>query len=186
MNNSPGSPQLKTNSEATQKRTLSEKDWINKWEKNNIGFHQNHIHTFLEEFVNDLLNNRKQVNIFFPLCGKAVDMKWLTDMGHTVVGVDVCEIGLKEFFEEHNIPYVEESLPDIPDGKVFKSTCGHISLYCCNLFNLSSSVIGKFGGIWDRGAMVAINPCDRERTVMQHSVFKECGRINREAEAMGP
>ncbi|NP_001016410.1 thiopurine S-methyltransferase [Xenopus tropicalis] len=142
---------------------MSSNDWIDKWEKKNIGFHEKNIHVLLSEFVEEMVNKRAQIRIFFPLCGKAVDMKWLADMGHSIVGVDVSEIGLKEFFEEQNISYVEETLPQIPGAKVFKSTSGNISLYCCNIYDLSSSIIGKFSGIWDRGAMVAINPQERER-----------------------
>lgn len=41
-------------------------------------------------------------------------------MGHNIIGVDVAEIGLKEFFEEQNVPYVEESVAEIPGAKVFK------------------------------------------------------------------
>ncbi|XP_018122106.2 thiopurine S-methyltransferase L homeolog isoform X1 [Xenopus laevis] len=163
MDTSSGSTQLKTGSEVIQNRVLSEKDWKDKWEAKNIGFHESNVHEFLSEFVEEMVNTRAQIRIFFPLCGKAVDMKWLADMGHSIVGVDVSEKGLKEFFDEQNIPYVEETVPEIPGAKVFKSSTGNISLYCCNMFDLSSSIIGKFGGIWDRGAMVAINPRDRER-----------------------
>ncbi|KAM8966240.1 thiopurine S-methyltransferase-like [Pelodytes ibericus] len=144
---------------------LSVNDWMARWEKRIIGFHEANVHVLLAEFVDDMVNNRKQIRILFPLCGKAVDMKWLADMGHTIVGIDVSEIAIKEFFAENNIPYVEEDVPGISGAKVFKSTSGNISLYCCSIFNINDSIVGKFDGIWDRGAMVAINPCDRQRYV---------------------
>ncbi|KAM8966949.1 thiopurine S-methyltransferase [Pelodytes ibericus] len=161
---------------AQQNRVLSDQDWIEKWEKKNIGFHEENVNILLAEFLDDMVNNRKQIRIFFPLCGKAVDMKWLADMGHTIVGIDVSEIGLKEFFEENNIPYIEEAVPGISGAKVFKSTSGNISLYCCSIFNINDSIVGKFDGIWDRGAMVAINPCDRQRyaSVILSLMAKDC------------
>ncbi|XP_018415133.1 PREDICTED: thiopurine S-methyltransferase isoform X2 [Nanorana parkeri] len=149
--------------ETKQDRVLTEKDWKEKWETRCIGFHEKDVHPLLTEFLNEMINGKEKLNIFFPLCGKAVDMKWLADMGHNIVGVDVAELGLKEFFEEQNVPYVEEEVPEIPGAKVFKSISGNISLYCCNLYNISSSIIGRVDGIWDRGALVAVNPCDRER-----------------------
>ncbi|XP_068093060.1 thiopurine S-methyltransferase-like [Hyperolius riggenbachi] len=112
-----------------------------------------------------MINGREKLNILFPLCGKAVDMKWLADMGHNIVGVDVSEMGIKEFFEEQDVPYVEESIEGLPDAKLFKSTSGNISLYCCSIYDISTSLLGKFDGIWDRGALVAVNPSDRERYV---------------------
>ncbi|XP_056374815.1 thiopurine S-methyltransferase isoform X2 [Hyla sarda] len=159
-----------------QKRVLSDDDWNKKWETRNIGFHVERVHPLLAEFLNEMQNGRTKLSIFFPLCGKAVDMKWLADMGHTIVGVDVSELGIKEFFTEQNILYTEEAVPEIPGGKVFKSASGNISLYCCSIYNVSSSVIGKFDGIWDRGAMVAVNPRDRQRytSVMLPLMAEDC------------
>ncbi|XP_072269417.1 thiopurine S-methyltransferase-like [Pyxicephalus adspersus] len=142
---------------------LTDEDWNVKWQTRQIGFHEKDVHPLLVEFQNEMINDKTKLNIFFPLCGKAVDMKWLADMGHNIVGVDISEIGLKEFFEEQNLPYFEEPVAEIPGAKVFKSTSGNISLYCCSIYTISSSVIGRFDGIWDRGALVAVNPCDRKR-----------------------
>lgn len=163
-------------SETKQNNVLSDEDWKHKWEIRNIGFHEKNIHPLLAEFLNEMLAGRTKLNIFFPLCGKAVDMKWLADMGHNIVGVDVSEIGLKEFFADHNIPYTEEAVAEIPEAKVFKSASGNISLYCCSIYDISDLVIGKFDGMWDRGAMVAVNPRDRERyvNVMLSLMAKDC------------
>ncbi|KAJ8273359.1 hypothetical protein GJAV_G00100730 [Gymnothorax javanicus] len=144
-------------------RVMDLSEWTGRWQEGRIGFHQLHLHKMLECHIDKLLCGRKGVQIFFPLCGKAVDMKWLADMGHSVVGVEISEKGIKEFFEEHNLNYSEELVPDISDAKVFKSTDGKISIYMCDLFKFSSAISGKFGGIWDRGSLVAINPCDRQR-----------------------
>ncbi|XP_053570762.1 thiopurine S-methyltransferase isoform X2 [Bombina bombina] len=134
-----------TNCEMKQTRVLSEKDWIEKWEKRNIAFHESNIHS-------------------------------VADMGHNIIGVDVCEIALKEFFEEQKIAYVEEAVPGIPNAKVFKSTSGNISLYCCSIYDISEKIVGKFDGIWDRGGFVAVNPCDRERysKVMLSIMNEDC------------
>uniref|UniRef100_A0A3Q1GT66 Thiopurine S-methyltransferase n=1 Tax=Acanthochromis polyacanthus TaxID=80966 RepID=A0A3Q1GT66_9TELE len=35
------------------------------------------LHSMLENNIDKVLNGRKGVRFFFPLCGKAVDMKWL-------------------------------------------------------------------------------------------------------------
>ncbi|XP_036203428.1 thiopurine S-methyltransferase isoform X2 [Myotis myotis] len=85
------------------------------------------------------------------------------DRGHSVVGVEISELGIREFFTEQNLSYSEEPIKEIPGAKVFKSSSGNISLYCCNLFDLPRADIGKFDRIWDRGAFVAINPGDRKR-----------------------
>ncbi|XP_073534935.1 thiopurine S-methyltransferase-like isoform X2 [Phyllobates terribilis] len=162
--------------EKKQDRVLSDDDWKQIWEARNIGFHEKNIHPLLSEFLNEMQDGRPKLNIFFPFCGKAVDMKWLADMGHNVVGVDVCEMALKEFFTDHNIPYTQEAIAGIPGAKVFKSVSGNIALYCCSIYDLSHSVTGKFDGIWDRAAMVAVNLKDQERyvNVLLSLMAKDC------------
>ncbi|KAM3597114.1 uncharacterized protein V6R79_026306 [Siganus canaliculatus] len=144
-------------------RVMALEEWEGRWEEGRIGFHQDQVHKMLELNIDKVLAGRTGVRFFFPLCGKAVDMKWLADMGHSVVGVEISEKGIKQFFEGNNMTYTEEPVPAIPGAKVFKSTEKNISLYQCDLYSFSSSVEGQFGAIWDRGSLVAINPEDREK-----------------------
>uniref|UniRef100_A0A8C5JIE2 thiopurine S-methyltransferase n=2 Tax=Junco hyemalis TaxID=40217 RepID=A0A8C5JIE2_JUNHY len=146
-----------------KERVVTEEEWLEKWEMGNIGFHKEEGNPLLQKYLDVLLNGRSGLRIFFPLCGKAVEMKWLADMGHSVVGVEISEQAVKDFFSEHSLPYCEEPVPEISGAKMFQSTSGNISLYCCSMYDLSSSIVGKFDGVWDRGALVAVNPCDRQR-----------------------
>ncbi|XP_026202389.1 probable thiopurine S-methyltransferase [Anabas testudineus] len=144
-------------------RVMALGEWEGRWHENNIGFHQPHVHNLLESSIDKVLAGRTAVRFFFPLCGKAVDMKWLADMGHSVVGVEISEKAIEQFFEENNLTYSEEPVPSIPSAKVYKSSEKNISLYQCDLYSFSSSIEGQFGAIWDRGSLVAINPRDREK-----------------------
>lgn len=151
-------------------------EWEERWEEGRIGFHQLHVHKMLEAHLEKVLAGRTGVRFFFPLCGKALDMKWLADMGHSVVGVEISEKGIKQFFEENNMTYSEEDVPALPGAKVYKGVERNISLYQCNLFNFSSSIGGQFGAIWDRGSLVAINPQDREKyaALITSLMAKDC------------
>lgn len=42
------------------------------------------------------------------------------DRGHSVVGVEISELGIREFFTEQNLSYTEEPIMAIPGAKVFK------------------------------------------------------------------
>ncbi|XP_041269208.1 thiopurine S-methyltransferase isoform X3 [Onychostruthus taczanowskii] len=119
-------------------RVVTEEEWLQKWEMGNIGFHKEEGHPLLQKYLDVLLNGRSGLRIFFPLCGKAVEMKWLADLGHSVVGVEISEQAVKEFFSEHSLPYCEEPVPEISGAKMFQSTSGNISLYCCSIYDLSS------------------------------------------------
>ncbi|KAG7317007.1 hypothetical protein KOW79_019305 [Hemibagrus wyckioides] len=157
-------------------RVMAISEWEDRWQEGRIGFHQPHVHHMLKANLDKVLCGRKQVRFFFPLCGKAVDMKWLADMGHVIVGVEISEKAIKQFFEEHSLEYKEEPVPAIPEAKVFKSPDGRISLYQCDLYKFSSAIEGEFGGIWDRGSLVAINPCDRQKyaSLIMSLMDKEC------------
>ncbi|XP_053190978.1 probable thiopurine S-methyltransferase isoform X1 [Scomber japonicus] len=144
-------------------RVMSLGEWEERWQEGKIGFHQSNVHKMLENNIDKVLAGRTGVRFFFPLCGKAVDMKWLADMGHSVVGVEIAEKAIQQFFEENNMTYSVEPVPAIPGAKVYKSTEKNISLYQCDLYSFSSSIEGQFGAIWDRGSLVAINPKDREK-----------------------
>ncbi|XP_056154680.1 probable thiopurine S-methyltransferase isoform X1 [Lampris incognitus] len=144
-------------------RVMALGEWEERWQDDKIGFHQPHVHKMLESNIDKVLAGRTGVRFFFPLCGKAVDMKWLADMGHSVVGVEIAEKAIRQFFEENNMTYSEEPVPTIPGAKVYKSSELNISLYQCDLYSFSSSTEGQFGAIWDRGSLVAINPKDREK-----------------------
>ncbi|XP_078224385.1 thiopurine S-methyltransferase isoform X1 [Callithrix jacchus] len=116
----------------------------------------------LKKHLDTFLKGKSGLRVFFPLCGKAVEMKWFADRGHSVIGVEISELAIREFFTEQNLSYSEEPITEIPGAKVFKSSSGNISLYCCSIFDLPRTNIGKFDRIWDRGALVAINPGDRK------------------------
>ncbi|XP_023146935.2 probable thiopurine S-methyltransferase [Amphiprion ocellaris] len=157
-------------------RVMTLAEWEEYWKKDDIEFHEDHVNKMLENNIDKVLNGRKGVRFFFPLCGKAVDMKWLADRGHSVVGVEICEKAVRQFFEENNMTYSEEAAGGVPGAKVFKNAEKSISLYQCDLYNFSSAVEGQFGAIWDRGSLVAINPKDREKyaALMGSLMAKDC------------
>ncbi|KAM8883033.1 putative thiopurine S-methyltransferase [Synchiropus picturatus] len=144
-------------------RVMELGEWQQRWQENRIGFHQPEVHKMLRMYIDEVVAGRTGVRFFFPLCGKAVDMKWLADMGHSVVGVEIAEKAIREFFQENNLTYSEEAVPAIPGAKVFRNAEKNISLYNCDIYNFSASIEGQFGAIWDRGSLVAINPQDREK-----------------------
>ncbi|CAN9504235.1 unnamed protein product [Ophioblennius macclurei] len=157
-------------------RVMQLSEWEQRWHDDKIGFHQPQVHNMLEANIDKVLNGRSGVRFFFPLCGKAVDMKWLADKGHSVVGVEISEKAIRQFFEENNMTYSEEAVPAISGAKVFKNSEKNISLYQCDLYNFSSSVAGQFDAIWDRGSLVAINPQDREKyaALIMSLMAKDC------------
>ncbi|XP_064605848.1 probable thiopurine S-methyltransferase [Liolophura sinensis] len=136
--------------------------WLERWEQRDIGFHMENVNKSLEKHIDRLLKGRQNLRLFIPLCGKTVDIKWLADQGHTVVGVEISEQAINEFFSEHNLEFTKKAVQGF-DGPLYKSSDEKIRLYCGDLFHFNRDLEGQFDGIWDRASLVAINRDDRKK-----------------------
>ena len=56
--------------------------WLQKWENNQIGFHENKPNPLLVKYFH-ILSLEKGSRIFLPLCGKSLDMAWLLSRGYS-------------------------------------------------------------------------------------------------------
>ncbi|KAL4236642.1 hypothetical protein ACF0H5_005027 [Mactra antiquata] len=147
----------------TDVANMSVDDWNYRWSLDQTKFHMPKVHPMLQKHIQKLTVGKTKQRVFVALSGKTLDMKWLLEQGHEVVGNDCADLACKQFFEEHKIPYKTEKLSGI-DGTVYKATDGQlITLYRCDCFELSSKIIGKFDCIWDRGGFVAIPVKERKR-----------------------
>lgn len=136
-------------------------EWAQHWLHG--GFYVPTVTKMLEINIDKVVDGRSGVKFFVPLCGKTADMKWLAEMGHSVVGVERSQNAVRQFFEENNMSYTEEFVPKIPGAKVFQNMDKTLSLYQCDIYSFNSSFEGQFDAIWDRGALVVINPKEREK-----------------------
>ena len=59
--------------------------WLERWEREEIGFHQNEVNPHLCEIWPEL-NLARSSSVFVPLCGKSEDMLWLREQGLQVLG----------------------------------------------------------------------------------------------------
>ena len=133
--------------------------WHERWERQEIGFHQNEINPFLARHWQELQLSLG-AKIFVPLCGKSLDMLWLRDQGHAVLGVELSPIAVQAFFRgngytpEHtakeNFDYYE---------------AGSIRILCGDFFNLKKEDMKGVSAVYDRASLVALPPAMRERYV---------------------
>lgn len=79
-----------------------------RWQEGRIGFNQSTVNPLLTEYFNRL-NLTAGSRIFVPLCGKSIDMVWLATQGYDVVGVELVETAVQEFFllsKTSNLPSI--------------------------------------------------------------------------------
>ncbi len=131
--------------------------WQNKWQSNKVGFNQSKPNTLLMKHFSALQLPPNSC-VFVPLCGKSIDMVWLADQGCDVVGVELVELAVEQFFEEHQIQPTIVEHPTTPNLKYYQ---GHldsqtITLWVGDIFELTAQDLGSVDAIYDRAALVAL------------------------------
>lgn len=131
---------------------MEREEWIRRWAEGRIGFHRATVQPWLVDHAGRFLPRGDEC-VFLPLCGKSVDLIWLEQRGHPVVGLDVAEQAFRDFLKEQGRVAAEHESPPF---KVFSS--GRIELLCGDFFEMRRERHGDFPAILDRAALVAIEP----------------------------
>jgi thiopurine S-methyltransferase len=131
--------------------------WHKKWASNQIGFHLPLVNPYLQRFWPDL-NLAAQARVLVPLCGKSLDLLWLAGRGHRVLGIELSEKAVEDFFTEQQLQ------PQISEHGVFKVyRAGTIELWCGDVFALSAEDVADCSALYDRAAVIALPAPMRER-----------------------
>lgn len=135
--------------------------WHQRWQQNQIGFHQGEVNPYLRKYWHEL-GVSAPARVLVPLCGKSLDLLWLLDQGYRVEGVELSELAVRAFFDEQGLTPQVTSLGDF---QVWE--CGNLRLWCGDLFNLTASLLGPIDAVYDRAALIALPAPMRQRYV-QH------------------
>jgi len=131
--------------------------WHERWQAGQIGFHQSSVHPLLARWWPRLgLSNEERV--YVPLCGKSLDMVWLADRGHTVVGSELSSIAISDFFDGRGL---ERTVTDEPGFR--RHAARPFEILEGDALGLTPEMLGTVGAAYDRAALVALPP-DLRRT----------------------
>lgn len=133
--------------------------WHERWQLNQIGFHQSDINPYLQQFWPQL-HTAPACRVFVPLCGKSRDMLWLQGQGHEVVGVELSELAVQAFFEENGLVATVRQQGNF---KVYEAA--RIRLYSGDFFDLTAADLAGVRAIYDRASLIALPPDMRPRYV---------------------
>ena len=133
--------------------------WLERWEQNQIGFHEQEINAHLQEFW-EALNIPMDSKIFVPLCGKSRDLLWLLSLGYQLVGVEISPLAVESFFSENNL---QARITDCGNFQCWE--VDGLSIYLGNFFDLSSLQLAGCTAIYDRAALIALPPEMRQQYV---------------------
>lgn len=133
--------------------------WLDRWRNGQTGFHQSSVDGNLIRHWQALALPKSSC-VFVPLCGKSLDLLWLRDQGHAVVGIELSDIALQAFFVENGIAARRRALShfDLYEAENLKCFRG-------DLFELTAERLEQVAAVYDRASLVSWAPDQRGRYV---------------------
>lgn len=129
---------------------MSSEFWTERWARKEIGFHQRSTNDYLKRYW-DRLQVPADTRVFVPLCGKTLDMHWLREQGHSVIGVEVVRTAVAEFFDEWGVE------ARITNERGFERwQAAGIELLCGDFFDLKPADVADVHAVFDRAALIAL------------------------------
>ena len=123
--------------------------WHQRWEKNEIAFHECKANPLLVRHFNEL-SAAKGSRLFVPLCGKTLDISWLLSNGCRVAGAELSQIAIEQLFMELGVQ------PEISTvGELEQWSANNLDIFVGDIFALSRKILGLVDAIYDRAALVA-------------------------------
>lgn len=127
--------------------------WLERWRKGEIGFHRDDVHPELPARWPALMVP-EGARVFVPFCGKSKDMAWLAERGHPVIGAELSELAVWQFFSDRGL---EPGIQEAGLHKVYAA--GPYTIWCGDMFALPYDVSAEVAGAYDRASLVAL-PAD--------------------------
>jgi thiopurine S-methyltransferase len=143
--------------------------WLDRWRTGQIGFHQAAVDRHLQTYW-PLLRLPANSAIFVPLCGKSLDLIWLRDFGHAVIGVELSQVAVQSFLMKHGIPAKRRMAGDFD---IYEADS--FILFCGDYFKLTPALLGSVSAVYDRAALISWIPAARESYVKHLTSLTRAG-----------
>ncbi|MEM8645250.1 MAG: thiopurine S-methyltransferase [Pseudomonadota bacterium] len=137
--------------------------WHEKWEMNQLGFHQE-AHNPMMVAHGGHLGLKPGERVFLPLCGKTLDIGWFLSNGQHVLGAELSELAIEQLFENLRLE------PDrTPVGDLVRYSAENMDIFAGDIFSLSAEMLGPVQAIYDRAALIAL-PAQMRQRYAEHLV----------------
>lgn len=126
--------------------------WHERWQRGEIGFHKSRANPLLVRWWPQL-HLLPGSEVWVPLCGKSLDLLWLRDHGHAVMGVELSRSALEDFSQENELvlSWRRQEPFDLAVGP-------GIRLYAGDFFAISRAQVQGIAAVYDRAALIALPP----------------------------
>ncbi|OUS26128.1 thiopurine S-methyltransferase [Gammaproteobacteria bacterium 45_16_T64] len=124
--------------------------WHQRWNENDIGFHEADTNPLLIKHFSALPVN-PGARIFLPLCGKSLDALWLLSQGFHVLGAELSALAVEQLFSGMQVNPTKTEL-----GSVVRYSAQNIDIFVGDIFDVSAEQLGNVDAVYDRAALVAL------------------------------
>ncbi len=142
---------------------MDRKFWLDRWRRDEIGFHQADVNPHLASHWPGL-GAPPSGEVFVPLCGKSRDMLWLAGQGHAVQGIEISQLAVEAFFEENDLQAQCQPL-----GPFERWQCGEIAILLGDFFDLQTEHLAHTAAVYDRASLIAL-PSEMRARYARHLV----------------
>ena len=152
--------------------------WLESWKLggSKTSFHRSDVHPYVRAYTPGYFLRGQRVLV--PLCGKDNALMWFRDRfiprqsrerdrAAHVIGIELAEEAIKQFFQEQNLPYRQTA-----DGRY---EAEGLTIFNRNIFELTPAEIGKVDFVYDRAALVALPEDLRQRYRQKIDQFMSVG-----------
>ncbi len=121
--------------------------WFDSWERGGFytSFHRRDVHPYLQAHTPP--ERFAGARVLVPLCGKTNDMLYYRQFASHVVGVELVEKAILQFFQDNRLDYVR-------NGDHFESD--GFTILCADFMKLRPEDVGPIDLVYDRAALVAL------------------------------
>lgn len=133
--------------------------WLQRWQEGQTGFHQQRVLPLLQKHWPSL-QLEPGSKVLVPLAGKSLDMLWLAQQGHAVLGIELSPLAVEQFFSGHDL---QPKIHQTALGRHHR--VGHLELVCGDIFKLDGKALRDCTAVYDRAALIALPEELRQRYV---------------------
>ena len=142
--------------------TMETEYWLKRWREGRTGWHRDDVMPLLMQHW-PALNVPRGTRVLVPLCGKSLDMLWLSQQGMRVLGIDVSPIAIESFLAENQLHARTRSSSEGTHYDITNAPGGDIEIINGDVFETDPEAIAHCEAFYDRAALIAMPARMRER-----------------------
>ncbi len=124
--------------------------WHDKWEQDDIGFHEADANPNLVAHLHRVAP-AAPARVFVPLCGKTRDIAWLLAQGYHVVGAELSLRAITDLFRDLGVaPQMTQH------GSLTRMAAANVTIFVGDIFDVTPQDLGAVDLVYDRAALVAL------------------------------